>query len=71
MPLTAKAGEPQQIRQINGNGKTRIFLEALGFVAGGFVTVVTELGGSMIVTVKDTRVAISKSMATRIMIAQK
>ncbi|MEM5781415.1 MAG: FeoA domain-containing protein, partial [Lawsonibacter sp.] len=46
----------------------RRFLESLGFVVGGNVTVVTEINGNLIVNVKESRVAISKSMANRIMI---
>ena len=43
-------------------------MESLGFVEGGSVTVVSEMGGNLIVNVKDTRVALSKSMANRIMV---
>ena len=47
---------------------TRRFLENLGFVVGSDVTVVTEIGGNVIVNVKESRVAISKEMANRIWI---
>ena len=46
----------------------RHFLKSLGFVEGGEVTVVSEMGGNLIVNVKDTRIALSKSMAGRIMV---
>lgn len=69
MPLTmAKEGEPNIIRKVGGKEETRKFLEKLGFVTGGIVTVVSEVGGNMIVNVKDSRVAIGKDMASKILI---
>lgn len=69
MPLTmVKAGEPNVIRKVGGKEETRRFLENLGFVAGGIVTVVSEAGGCMIVNIKESRVAIGKDMATKIMV---
>lgn len=69
MPLSmAKTGEPNVIRRIGGKDETKRFLENLGFVTGGVVTVVSEMGGNMIVNVKDSRVAIGKDMANKIMI---
>lgn len=55
---------------IHGKDETRRFLESLGFVEGGEVTVVSELGGNLIVNIKDTRIALSKAMANRIMIEE-
>ena len=69
MPLTmAEAGREIQIRKIGGKDETRRFLESLGFVTGGFVAVVSEINGNLIVKVKDARVAISKEMANKILI---
>ena len=69
MPLTmVQAGEPNVIRKVGGKEETRRFLENLGFVAGGVVTVISETGGNMIVKVKDSRVAIGKDMANKIMV---
>ena len=69
MPLTmAKAGEINAIKRIGGREDTRRFLENLGFVVGGHVTVVSEIGGNVIVSIKDSRVAISKEMANKILI---
>ena len=69
MPLTmAEAGREIRIRKIGGKDETRRFLESLGFVIGGFITVVSEINGNLIVKVKDSRVAISKEMANRIFI---
>ncbi|MCM1162412.1 MAG: ferrous iron transport protein A [Roseburia sp.] len=69
MPLTmAKQGEVNYIKKVGGKEETRKFLENLGFVVGGMVTIVSQIGGNMIVNVKDSRVAINKDMANKIMI---
>ena len=69
MPLTmVKEGESNVIKKVGGKEETRKFLENLGFVAGGMVTVVSEIGGNMIVNVKDSRVAIGKDMANKIIV---
>lgn len=69
MPLTmAKTGEPLTIKKIGGKDDTRKFLESLGFVAGGAVTVISDIQGSVIVNVKDSRVAIGKDMAMKVMV---
>ena len=56
------------IKRIGGKEETRRFLEKLGFVTGGRVTVVSETGGNIIVNVKDARIAIGRDMAGRIMV---
>ena len=69
MPLTmAKVGEPNTIKRIGGREETKKFQENLGFVTGGVVTVVSEISGNMILNVKDSRVALGKDMANKIMI---
>ena len=69
MQLTmVPTGEPNVIKKIGGKEETRRFLENLGFVTGGMVTVVSEIGGNMIVNVKDSRVAIGKDMANKILV---
>ena len=69
MPLTmAKVGEPNTIKRIGGREEPKKFLENLGFVTGGVVTVVSEISGNMILNVKDSRVALGKDMANKIMI---
>lgn len=69
MPLSMmRSGEETSIKQITGKDETKRYLESLGFIVGGSVTVVSELGGNLIVNVKDTRIAISKSMANRIVV---
>ena len=69
MPLTmVETGRELEIRRIGGKEETRRFLESLGFVMGGFVNVVSMTGGDLIVKVKDSRVAISREMANRIMV---
>ena len=69
MPLTmAKTGEENSIKKIGGKAETKQFLENLGFVVGGPVTVITQIGGNVIVNVKEARVAVSREMANKIMI---
>ena len=69
LPLTmASQGEPVTIKKIGGKQETKKFLETLGFVVGGTVTVVSEINGNMIVNVKDSRVAIGKDMANKILV---
>lgn len=69
MPLSmVKTGEANTIKRVGGKEETRKFLENLGFVTGSVVTVVSEISGNMIVNVKDSRVAIGKDMANKIMV---
>jgi len=69
MPLTfAELGEENIIKKVGGKADMKKHLEDLGFIAGGNITVVAMLGGSVIVNVKESRIAISKEMAGRIMI---
>jgi len=69
MPLAmAKIGEMNLIKKITGKDEIRRHLAELGFVVGENVTVVSELGGNMILSVKDSRIALDKMMASRIMI---
>ena len=69
MPLTmASTGETNVIKKVGGKEETRRFLENLGFVTGGAVTVVSKINGNLIVNVRDSRVAIGKDMANRIMV---
>ena len=69
MPLTlAVIGEENIIKRIGGNADVRAHLQNLGFVAGGSVTVVSSMGGNLIVNAKNARIAISKEMAAKIMI---
>lgn len=69
LPLTMAApGTPVTIRRVSGrDGRVRHLAE-LGFVADSSVTVVSEIGGSLIVQVKDSRVALDRTMANRIMV---
>ena len=69
MPLTmASIGETNTIRKVCGNEETKRFLENLGFVAGAEITVVSAIGGNVIVNIKDSRVAINQDMARHIMV---
>ena len=69
MPLTMGIlGEPNVIKKISGKEETRKFLENLGFVTGGLVTIVSENAGNLIVNVKDSRVALGKDLANKIIV---
>ncbi len=69
MPLSmVKQGEANTIKRVGGKEETKRFLENLGFVVGGTVTVISGTGGSMIVNVKDSRVAIGRDMASKIIV---
>ena len=69
MPLTlAVVGEENIIKKIGGKQEVKAHLENLGFVVGGAVTVINTIGGNVIVNVKESRIAISKEMAQRIMV---
>ncbi len=69
MPLSvADKGGTFRINKITGKDETQRFLESLGFVIGETVTVVSEMGGNMILKVKDSRIALDKKMAGRIMV---
>ena len=69
MPLTmAGIGEVNTILKIGGNEETRRFLANLGFVTGIEISVVSAIGGNVIVNVKDARVAVNSDMAKHIMI---
>ena len=69
MPLTmANAGEENIIKKVGGKEDTRRFLENLGFVVGAAVTVISQVEGNIIVNITDSRVAIGKDMANKIMV---
>ncbi|MBQ1627718.1 MAG: ferrous iron transport protein A [Treponema sp.] len=69
MPLTvASVGEHYLIKKINGKEEVRRFLENLGFIAGASVSIISEISGNVIVMIKDSRIAISKEMAQKIIV---
>ena len=69
MPLTmVNQEETQVIRKVGGKEETRKFLEGMGFVAGGEVTVLSNAMGNVIVSIKGSRIAIGKDMANKIMV---
>lgn len=69
MPLIfANSGEENIIKKVGGSPEVKKHLENLGFVPGGSVTVISSNGGNLIVNVKDSRVAVSREMAGKIMI---
>ena len=69
MPLTMmKPGEENSIKKVGGKDETRQFLANLGFVPGSHISVITEISGNVIVNIKESRVAISREMAAKIMV---
>ena len=69
MPLVmADAGEENIIRRVGGSPEMKKHLEDMGFTVGGAVTVMHTIGGNLIVKIKESRVAISKEMASKIMV---
>ena len=67
MPITmANIGEINTIKRISGNEEVKRFLANLGFVVDAEVTVVSSIGGNVIVNVKDSRVAVNADMARHI-----
>ncbi len=69
MPLAlAKPGETVTIRKITGKDEVRQHLAELGFVVDGTVTVISEIAGNLILQVKDSRIALDRSLANRVMI---
>ena len=69
MPLSmVEKGCLNSIKKITGKSDTVRFLASLGFVVGGKVTVISEISGNMIVNVKDSRIAISREMANKIIV---
>ncbi len=69
MPLTmAKPGETVTIRKVTGRDEVRRHLAELGFVVDSAVTVVSEMGGSLILQVKESRIALDRTLANRVMI---
>ncbi len=69
MPLIyASPGEESIIRKIGGNPDVKRHLENLGFIPGGTVTLISTLGGNVIVKVKESRIALDKEMARKVMV---
>jgi ferrous iron transport protein A len=69
MPLTLlKSGESGTVKKITGKDDTKRFLESLGFTVGASVSVVSEISGNMVLRIRDTRVALDRNMAKRIVI---
>ena len=66
--ILADPGEEAIIKKVGGNPEMKKHLEDMGFTVGGAVTVMNTIGGNLIVKIKDSRVAISKEMAQKIMI---
>lgn len=69
MPLVlAEKGEEQIVRKVGGSPETKKHLEDLGFTVGGSVTLLNEMGGNVIIKVKESRIALNREMAQKIMV---
>ncbi|MCQ2558711.1 MAG: ferrous iron transport protein A [Oscillospiraceae bacterium] len=69
IPLNlANSGEAQIIKKIGGNPEVKKHLENLGFCVGGEITIISSLGGNLIIKVKESRVAINNELARKIMV---
>ena len=70
LPLTLSSpGTQATVLKVGGNPELKKHLEDLGFVGGGTVEVISETAGNLVVNVKGTRIAISKELASRIMVS--
>lgn len=70
MPLSmAEIGSSARVEQVTGKDETRTHLRNLGFVPGAPVTVISRLGGNLILSLMDTRIALNKGMASRILVS--
>ena len=69
IPLTmTQIGVENSIKKVGGKEEIRQFLANLGFIPGSHVTIVTKSGGNVIVSIKESRVAVSREMASKIMV---
>lgn len=69
IPLNvAPQGEELSVKRVSGSPEVKKHLEDLGFVPGQYISVVSELGGNLIVKVKESRIAIDKLMACKILV---
>ena len=66
--IIAKPGEKYSLKKVRGREDVRQFLANLGFIPGSHVTIITETSGNLIVNIKESRVAISREMAAKIMV---
>ena len=66
--IFANSGDCLIIKKVGGNRDTKKRLENLGFVVGGEISVISENDGDLIVSVKESRVAVSREMAEKIMV---
>ena len=69
IPLTmTKAGEQKSIKKVEGGSEVKQYLKTLGFVIGTPISVITAAGGNVIVNIKESRIAVSRQMASKIMV---
>lgn len=66
--ILSQVGQEVKIKKITGNAETKKFLNSLGFIIGEGITIVSDLGGNLIVNIKGSRIALDKGMASRILV---
>lgn len=66
--IIGQEGEIYSIKKITGNDESKKFLNSLGFVVGEVVTIISKNGDNLIVNIKDSKIALGQSMASRIMV---
>lgn len=69
MPLTlASTNGESIIKKVCGKVEVKKYLGSLGFIAGEKITVISMIGENVIVKIKESRIAISKEIASKIII---
>lgn len=69
MPLLlANIDEENIIQKVGGSAETKHHLENLGFIPGSSIRIINKSNGNIIVSIKDTRIAISKELAKKIIV---
>lgn len=70
MPLTfAPVGKSVKVSKITGKDEVRQHLTDIGFNVGSEIYVIQSHSGNMIVGVKESRIALDKTVANRIIVA--
>lgn len=70
MPIVvAPIGRSLRVIKILTDDKTKKHLESLGITIDSRISVLSESGGSIILLIKDGRLALDKNLATKILVA--
>lgn len=70
LPLEfAKSGEDVRVIRVSGNDAVKQHLQDLGFVPGSEIHIISTHDGDMIISLKGTKLAITRDMAKKIHVA--